>query len=106
MRKVKLIVHENYQGKRKSEDVFVEVFLSNATALTKKEKMGIQARQHHGSDGYYYLPVSVFRKDQRTGIHAEKCGIWVQYNLYLYLRCQRQYQDGQGRVLYHDLYLR
>jgi len=28
MRKVKLIVHETYQGKRKSEDVFAEVFLS------------------------------------------------------------------------------
>ena len=37
MCKVKLIVHETYQGKRKSEDVFVAVFLSlvekvNATA--------------------------------------------------------------------------
>ena len=30
MRKVKLIVHETYQGKRKSEDVFAAVFLSNA----------------------------------------------------------------------------
>ena len=27
MRKLKLIVHETYQGKRKSEDVFAEVFL-------------------------------------------------------------------------------
>ena len=35
MRKVKLIVHETYQGKRKSEDVFAAVFLSNAAALTK-----------------------------------------------------------------------
>ena len=26
MRKVKLIVHETYQGKRKSEDVFAAVF--------------------------------------------------------------------------------
>ena len=34
MRKVKLIVHETYQGKRKSEDVFAAVFLSNASALT------------------------------------------------------------------------
>ena len=33
MRKVKLIVHETYQGKRKSEDVFAAVFLSNAAAL-------------------------------------------------------------------------
>ncbi len=30
MRKVKLIVHETYQGKRKSEDVFAAMFLSNA----------------------------------------------------------------------------
>ena len=28
MCKVKLIVHETYQGKRKSEDVFAAVFLS------------------------------------------------------------------------------
>ena len=34
MRKVKLIVHETYQGKHKSEDVFAAVFLSNAAALT------------------------------------------------------------------------
>ncbi|UKI19505.1 MAG: hypothetical protein L6V89_10895 [Oscillospiraceae bacterium] len=34
MRKVKLIVHETYQGKRKREDVFAAVFLSNAAALT------------------------------------------------------------------------
>ena len=32
MRKVKLIVYETYQGKRKSEDVFAAVFLSNAAA--------------------------------------------------------------------------
>lgn len=35
MRKVKLIVCETYQGKRKSEDVFAAVFLSNAAALTE-----------------------------------------------------------------------
>ena len=34
MRKVKLIVHETYQGKRKSEDVFAAVFLSDTAALT------------------------------------------------------------------------
>ena len=34
MRKVKLIVHETYHGKRKSEDVFAAVFLSNAAELT------------------------------------------------------------------------
>ncbi len=34
MRKVKLIVHESYQGKSKTEDVFAAVFLSNAAALT------------------------------------------------------------------------
>ena len=33
MRKVKLIVHETYQGNRKSEDVFATMFLSNTVAL-------------------------------------------------------------------------
>lgn len=41
MRKVKLIVHETYQGKRKSEDVFAAVFLSNAAALTESVYPGI-----------------------------------------------------------------
>ena len=41
MRKVKLIVHETYQGKRKSEDVFAAVFLSNAAALTPNTRSGI-----------------------------------------------------------------
>ena len=40
MRNVKLIVHETYQGKRKSEDVFAAVFLSNATALTPNRGQG------------------------------------------------------------------
>ena len=34
MRKVKLVVHECYASKRKSEEVFAAVFLSNAAALT------------------------------------------------------------------------
>ena len=34
MRQVKLVVHECYAGKRKSEEVFAAVFLSNAAALT------------------------------------------------------------------------
>lgn len=38
MRKVKLVVHECYAGKRKSEEVFAAVFLSNAAALTKSKK--------------------------------------------------------------------
>lgn len=38
MSKVKLLVHECYAGKRKSEEVFAAVFLSNAAALTEKEK--------------------------------------------------------------------
>jgi hypothetical protein len=41
MRKVKLIVHETYQGKRKSEDVFAAVFLSDAAALTPNTHSGI-----------------------------------------------------------------
>ena len=38
MSKVKLVVHECYAGKRKSEEVFAAGFLSNAAALTEKEK--------------------------------------------------------------------
>ena len=41
MRKVKLIVHETYQGKRKREDVFAAVFLSNAAALTESTNPSI-----------------------------------------------------------------
>ena len=41
MRKVKLIVHETYQGKCKSEDVFGTVFLSNAATLTSNTHSGI-----------------------------------------------------------------
>ena len=33
MRKVKLVVHECYAGKRKSEEVNAAVFLSNSAAL-------------------------------------------------------------------------
>lgn len=41
MGKVKLIVHENYQGKCKTEDIFAAVFLSNAAALTEGTKPSI-----------------------------------------------------------------
>ena len=41
MRKVKLIVHETYQGKRKTEDVFAAVFLSDTAALTVDTHSGI-----------------------------------------------------------------
>ena len=41
MGKVKLIVHETYQGKCKTEDIFAAVFLSNATALTENVESGI-----------------------------------------------------------------
>ena len=41
MCKVKLIVHETYQGKRKSENFFAAVFLSNAVALTPNTHSGI-----------------------------------------------------------------
>ena len=35
MEKVKLIVHECFEGKQNPEDVFASVFLSNAAALTE-----------------------------------------------------------------------
>ena len=71
MRKVKWIVHETYQGKRKSEDVFAAVFLSNAAALTPNTHSGIiknnclhlrfpgkndqQNPQRHGQGSHLYL---------------------------------------------------
>ena len=59
MRKVKLIVHETYQGKRKSEDVFAAVFLSNAVVglsmmcytLGKAERICKGERQASGLIG-------------------------------------------------------
>ena len=50
MRKVKLIVHETYQGKRKSEDVFAAVFLSNAAALTPNAHSGIMKDTERSQD--------------------------------------------------------
>lgn len=41
MKKVKFIVHEQYSGKQKSEDIFATVFLSNAVGLTDTETNGI-----------------------------------------------------------------
>ncbi len=41
MRKDKLVIHECYAGKRKSEEVFAAVFLSNAAALTESTKPSI-----------------------------------------------------------------
>ena len=50
MRKVKLIVHETYQGKYKSEDVFAAVFLSNAAALTPNTHSGIIKNTERSQD--------------------------------------------------------
>ena len=50
MRKVKLIVHETYQGKRKSEDVFAAVFLSNAATLTENTHSGIMKDTERSQD--------------------------------------------------------
>lgn len=41
MGKIKLIVHETYQGKCKTEDIFAAMFLSNASALTEGTKPSI-----------------------------------------------------------------
>lgn len=41
MGKVKLIVHETYQGKCETEDIFAAVFLSNTAALTEGAKPSI-----------------------------------------------------------------
>ena len=37
MRKVKLVIHECYAGKRKPEEVLAAVFLSNAAALAESK---------------------------------------------------------------------
>ncbi len=50
MRKVKLIVHENYQGKRKGEDIFAVVFLSDTAALTLGESPGIMKSADNSQD--------------------------------------------------------
>ena len=50
MRKVKLIVHETYQGKRKSEDVSPAVFLSDAAALTTNTHSGIMKDTERSQD--------------------------------------------------------
>ena len=34
MHKVKIVVHETYQGSRRCEDVFAAMFMSNVAALT------------------------------------------------------------------------
>jgi len=38
MRKPKLVVHESYSGKQRSEDIFAAIFLSAANGLTKMKK--------------------------------------------------------------------
>ncbi len=38
MRKPKLVVHESYSGKQRSEDIFAAIFLSAANGLTKMGK--------------------------------------------------------------------
>ena len=50
MSKVRLIVHESYQGKRKSEDVFAAMFLSNASALTPNTHYGINKDNERSVD--------------------------------------------------------
>ena len=50
MRKVKLIVHEPYQGKRKSEDGFAAVCLSNAVVLTPNTHSGIMKDTERSQD--------------------------------------------------------
>ena len=41
MEQTKFIVHEEFAGKRKPEDVFAAVFLSNAAELTEHAKSSI-----------------------------------------------------------------
>lgn len=41
MERTKFIIHEEFTGKRKPEDVFAAVFLSNAAAKTSSAKSSI-----------------------------------------------------------------
>lgn len=41
MEKIKFIIHEEFTGRHKPEDVFAAVFLSNAAALTEQVKPSI-----------------------------------------------------------------
>ena len=50
MHRVKLIVHECYAGKRKSEEVFTAVFLSNAAALAESIYLGIIKETEQSQD--------------------------------------------------------
>lgn len=43
MRQVKLVVHECYAGKQKSEEVNAAVFLSNAAALTESKFLWVDS---------------------------------------------------------------
>lgn len=80
MRKVKLIVHETYQGKRKSEDVFAAVFLSNAAALTPNTHSGIIKDTERSQDSlcsgkgadYYTIIEMQESLDEHISIMAKK----------------------------------
>ena len=41
MKKIKFIVHEEFTGRHKPEEVFAAVFLSDAAALTEQAKPSI-----------------------------------------------------------------
>lgn len=50
MDKPKLIVHESYKGKRRSEEVFAAVFLSTAAGLTEPPKSSIIKQTEQSQD--------------------------------------------------------
>lgn len=50
MDKPKLIVHESYNGKRRSEEIFAAVFLSTAAGLTGTPKSGIIKQTEQSQD--------------------------------------------------------
>ena len=50
MDKPKLIVHESYKGKRRSEEVFAAVFLSTAAGLTETLKSSIIKQTEQSQD--------------------------------------------------------
>ena len=86
MERTRFIVHEEFTGKRKPEDVFAAVFLSNAAALTEHAKSSIIKDTE---TGWYYLQSRYYDPDVGRWINADGelsdvGGDILGYNLFAY----------------------
>ena len=68
MERTRFIVHEEFTGKRKPEDVFAAVFLSNAAALTEHAKSSIIKDTE---TGWYYLQSRYYDPDVGRFLNAD-----------------------------------